>query len=461
MPGIYFDTLERIDIGPRVREEDFDTAILPRARKLAKKYDIKYDRSVTVPNDDALADRMFAAGLEFAVETGLWVLDTQRVIRFTEAEIWRRLDNLHTPLVFGYGKDQVVLLPRKPESSVRPLVIGGAAGSSLGEGELYVKHMMDFALEPTVDLLANGNPATMEGREIRPESPLEVHGAIQEVGWMREAIRRVGRPGMPMFVAPGCAASIAPAIAVINEERGVRKGDLLYAAILTEMKTDYDRLGRAVAALENGVHVITLLAPMIGGWAGPAECAAIVGTAACLMAAVAYNATIVVNHPVHMSLKNGATTHRDTLWLESIIGQAISRNTVFPLGQNAFLDARAGTTQTLYEAAANAIVAVSSGQHTGPGPSGVTGGDDIDMVTGLEVRMLGEVSRAATGMSRKIANEITQRCLEQYEPTLGHPPRGKRMQELYDMARMQPGEEWLAMFESVKSQLKAWGVPFR
>ena len=461
MPGMHFDTLERIDIGPRVREEEFDTAILPRARKLAKKYDIKYDRSVTVPNDDALADRMFAAGLEFAVETGLWVLDTQRVIRFTEAEIWRRLDNLHTPLVFGYGKDQVVLQPRKPESSVRALVIGGAAGSSLGEGEPYVKHMMDFALEPTVDLLANGNPATMEGREVRPESPLEVHGAIQEVGWMREAIRRVGRPGMPMFVAPGCAASIAPAIAVINEERGVRKGDLLYAAILTEMKTDYDRLGRAVAALENGVHVITLLAPMIGGWAGPAECAAIVGTAACLMAAVAYTATIVVNHPVHMSLKNGATTHRDTLWLESIIGQAMSRNTIFPLGQNAFLDARAGTTQTLFEAAANAIVAVSSGQHTGPGPSGVTGGDDIDMVTGLEVRMLGEVSRAVTGMPRKIANEITQRCLEQYESTLGRPPKGRRMQELYNMDRMQPGEEWLATFESVKSQLRQWGVPFR
>jgi len=341
------------------------------------------------------------------------------------------------------------------------LVIGGAAGSSLGEGEPYVKHMMDFALEPTVDLLANGNPATMEGREVRPESPLEVHGAIQEVGWMREAIRRVGRPGMPMFVAPGCAASIAPAIAVINEERGVRKGDLLYAAILTEMKTDYDRLGRAVAALENGVHVITLLAPMIGGWAGPAECAAIVGTAACLMAAVAYTATIVVNHPVHMSLKNGATTHRDTLWLESIIGQAMSRNTIFPLGQNAFLDARAGTTQTLFEAAANAIVAVSSGQHTGPGPSGVTGGDDIDMVTGLEVRMLGEVSRAVTGMPRKIANEITQRCLEQYESTLGRPPKGRRMQELYNMDRMQPGEEWLATFESVKSQLRQWGVPFR
>jgi hypothetical protein len=220
-------------------------------------------------------------------------------------------------------------------------------------------------------------------------------------------------------------------------------------------------LSRAVAALENGVHVITLLAPMIGGWAGPAEGAAIVGTAACLMAAVAYDATIVVNHPVHMSLKNGATTHRETLWVESAIGQAMARNTLFPIGQNAFLDARAGTVETLYEAAANAIVAVSSGQHTGPGPSGVTGGDDIDMVTAIELRMLGEVSRAVTGMPRTLANEIVCKCLEKYEPTLGRPPRGKRFQELYDISRLKVGEEWLGMFESVKAQLKAWGVPFR
>ncbi len=61
------------------------------------------------------------------------------------------------------------------------------------------------------------------------------------------------------------------------------------------------------------------------------------------MAAVAYNATIVVNHPVHMKLKNGATTHRETLWVESVSGQAMARNTIFPLGQNVFLDARAGT----------------------------------------------------------------------------------------------------------------------
>jgi len=461
MPGLLFDTLERIDQGRRVKEQEFDMAIMPRVRQLCSRYDIKYDPAHPVPDDDAMADRLFAAALEMAVEAGLWVLDTQKVLKFSEAEIWRRLDNLHTPLVLGYGKDQVLLEPRRPDSSVRALVIGGAAGSSISEGELYVKHMMDFAMEPTNDLLANGNPHRIEGREVRPASPLEVHGAIQEVGWIREAVRRAGRPGMPLFVAPGCAASAAPAIAVINEERGVRRGDFLYAAILTELKTDYDRLNRAVAAVENGVHIATLLAPMIGGWAGRAEGAAVAGTAACLLAAVAYGATIVVNHPVHMSLKNGATTHRETLWVESISGQAMARNTRFPLGQNVFLDARAGTREALFEAAANATVAVSSGQHTGPGPSGVTGGDDVDMISAIELRVLGEVTRAVTGMPRRDANQIVLRCLEQYEPTLGNPPRGKRFQELYDVARMQPGTEWLDAYAAVMGQLKQWDVPLR
>jgi len=461
MPGLFFDTLERIDVGPRVHEEEFDLAITPRVRKLAKKYDIKYDPAHVVPNDDAMADRLFAAALEFAVETGLWVLDTQKVIRFSEAEIWRRLDTFRSPLILGHGKDQVMLQPRKPESTTHALVMGGAAGSSVTEGETYVKLMMQYASEPTIDMVTNGNPAHIEGLDVRPNSPLEVHGAIQEVGLIREAVRRVGRPGMPLFVAPGCAASAAPAIAVLNEERGIRRGDFLYAALLTEMKTDYDRLCRAVAAAENGVHIVTLVAPMIGGWAGRAEGAAITGAAATLMGAVAYDASIVVHHPVHMSLKNGATTHRETLWVESIVGQAVSRNTRFPIGQNVFVDARAGTKQVLYEAAANALVAVSSGQHVGPGPSGVVGGTDVDMISGMEARVLGEVSWATEGMSRDEANRLTCCCLDEYEPTIGHAPRGKRIHDLYDMDRLKPTGEWLGMYEAVRADLKHWGVPLR
>ncbi len=274
-------------------------------------------------------------------------------------------------------------------------------------------------------------------------------------------MRRAGRPGMPMSIAPGSSATATAAVSVINEDHGVRRGDFLYAAMLTEMKTDFDRLTRAVAARESGLHVNTLLAPMIGGWAGRVEGAAIAGVAECLLAAAAYSATIVTNHPVHIRLKNGATTHRQTLWVESVVGQALSRNTNLPIGQNVFLDARAGTLEILYEAAVNGIVAVSSGQHVGAGPSGVVGGEDINMISPLEARMMGEASRAATGMSRKLANEIAGYCLEKYEPTIGNAPRGRRFQELYDIERMVPCDDWYGMFETVKADLKNHGVPFR
>ncbi len=461
MAGLHFDTLDRLNDGPRVHESDFDKSIFPRVKELIAKYEIRYDPLTPVPADDAMADRLFSAGLEFAVEKGLWVLDTQKVIKFTRAEIWRVLENLHSPLWFGHAKDQVCLSPRKPESSIRPLVLGGAAGSSVTEGEIYTKLMMGYALEPTIDMISNANPTLIEGREIQPYSPLETHGAIQEVGWIREATRRAGRPGMPLWVAPGAAATAPPAIAIINQERGIRKGDFLYAAMLTELKVDFDRLTRAVAAVENEIHVATLLAPMIGGWAGSAEGVAVVGVAECLLAAVAFSATIVVNHPVIMTLKNGATTHRQTLWVESVIGQAMARNTAFPLGQNVFVDARAGTDEIFYEVAANAAVAVSSGQHTGAGPSGVTGGEDVDMISPMEARMMGEVSRAVTGMIRKDANEIVNYCLEKYEPTLGNPPKGVRFQDLYDLSQMKPHDFWLEKFEVVKEDLKKRGVPFR
>ena len=462
VPGLYFETMERCTMGKRVHEEAFDTAILPRVRALIEKYDLpRYNREEIIPSDDAAADRYFAAGMEFAVETGMWVLDTQKVIKFTEEEILRCLDNFKMPLWFGSGKDQVCLEPRKPESTTRSIVFGGAAGSSVSEGDTYTKLMMMYAMEPTNDFVTNANPAYIEGREVRPFSPLEVHGAIQEVGWIREAIRRAGRPGKPLFVAPGTSATSPPAIAVINEERGLRKNDFIYAAILTEMKTDYDRLSRAVAGLENGLNIATLLAPMIGGWAGPPEGAAIAGIAATLYAAVSYDATIVVNHPVHMDLKNGATTHPQTLWVQSVVGQAVSRNCVFPIGQNVFVNARAGTEDVLYEAAVNGIVAVSSGQHTGPGPSGITGGDDIDQISGMEARIMGEATRAATGMTRTQANEIALKCIAKYEPTILTPPQGKTIHELYDMATMKVTDEWLGKYETVKDQLKEWGLPIR
>jgi methylamine---corrinoid protein Co-methyltransferase len=460
MPGLFFDTMVRMHEGPRVKEKEFDLEVSRLSKELVEKYDIRYDPENVVVNDDAMADRLFAGAMEFAVKTGLWCLDTSRVVRFSEAEILEFHTNYHSPIWIGHGKDQVLLQHRLPESTTRPLVLGGGAGSEMTSGEMYVKHCMNFALEPTADTISQGTPHSIEGMMIRPGSPIEIHGVINEVGWIRDALRRSGRPGMPLVVGPGCATTAAAGIAAMNEERGIRKNDFIIATMLTEMKTEYDPLARAVAFVENGLNVIALYAPMVGGWAGGPEGAALVGTATCLLAGPAYAATMTIHHPVHMNLKSGATTRPETLYIESISGQAMSRNTRFPMGQNNFFDARPGTKECLYEAAANAIVAVTSGQHVGPGPSGVIGGEDQDFITGIEQRMMGEVTRAVTGMSRKEGNEIVKMCMAKYMPTSGKQSRGKKMPELYDVEKSKPLAEWLGMFEEVKKEVRGWGVPF-
>ena len=86
---ISFETVvERAFTGPICTERDFGLDIfVPNLRKVIEKYDIKYDPQHPVPADDALADRVWAAAIEFLCETGVYCLDTERRILFTREEV--------------------------------------------------------------------------------------------------------------------------------------------------------------------------------------------------------------------------------------------------------------------------------------------------------------------------------------------------------------------------------------
>ena len=71
---ISFETVvERAFTGPICTERDFDLEIfVPNLRRVVEKYGIKYDPQNPVPADDDLADRVWAAGMEFLGETGVY-----------------------------------------------------------------------------------------------------------------------------------------------------------------------------------------------------------------------------------------------------------------------------------------------------------------------------------------------------------------------------------------------------
>ncbi|MCK5417855.1 MAG: monomethylamine:corrinoid methyltransferase, partial [Desulfobacterales bacterium] len=104
MPGL-FDYLERAVTGPIMTQKDFQMKILiPNVRRIVKEFDIAYDPAVPVSGDNALADRLFEAAIEFLALTGLYCEGTNRIIQFDGQEIRKGLGDYKQAGTFGEGR---------------------------------------------------------------------------------------------------------------------------------------------------------------------------------------------------------------------------------------------------------------------------------------------------------------------------------------------------------------------
>lgn len=65
------------------------------------------------------------------------------------------------------------------------------------------------------------------------------------------------------------------------------------------------------------------------------------------------------------------------------------------------------------------------------------------------------------GMPRDKANELLKRILALYEGQLGSAPQGQTFGQLYEVKKVQPTEEYLAVYGRAKEQLAGLGVPYR
>ena len=120
MPDL-LDYLKRAVTGPIISQEDFHLNVLiPNVKDITAAFDISYNLKEPVPGDNALADRLYEAAIEFLIRTGLYCVDTNRVIRFDRAEIESGLKNYRQAGTFGEGLDRTMLTPRHPEDRTPP-----------------------------------------------------------------------------------------------------------------------------------------------------------------------------------------------------------------------------------------------------------------------------------------------------------------------------------------------------
>ncbi|MEM3060911.1 MAG: monomethylamine:corrinoid methyltransferase [Candidatus Bathyarchaeia archaeon] len=455
------EVARRAELGEFMIEKDFDVKeVAMKAFELMKEYDIKYNPETPVNLDDGLAKDLYEAGLRMLLETGIYHFNTRRVIKFEESEVKEVLKKMRKSdgILVGDGKDSVKIVPRKPESSLKPTIGGGTLAAPMTK-EGYVELCQAYAQEPLFDLFAHYGPVEkIMGVQVRAGSALELYVAMCEISWVREALRRAGRAGMPFVTRLGASLSAA----VDDEKTGFRKTDLrVYAPSRGYLKVDDSDLFNLLHYINHGNPILGHGFNIIGGMAGGPESTAIVVTAT-LIGLMIQGIHIVGTGPQHV--KYECHTNRESLWENSIIAQAITSNISVPFYARANVKGRPSTPLHFKEVAAYALMAISSGSSLifGSRTSATLG--IYNYCSPLDARFMAEVALAAPGMKREDENILVKELLLKYENEIALPveklSRGKTFNEIYDLETLRPKEESLKLYSEEKKDLENIGVPF-
>jgi len=451
----YLDIVDRSKTGQQVKKSDWDMdhVVLP-VKQLVKKYDLTWDKTTVIPNDPALVDRIFLAAMELAATSGVFCANTERVIRFNRSELETGLLRSNRSLQMGVGKDARTLYPRRIMDDRLPLVWAGNPGVPTPE-ELFQPMVMSWMQEPLVDLATCGSVTTVDGRKVETGTPTEVYAVRRELRLLRESLRRLGRSGMGLLAAQSAVSSLGDVAAAHPDY--LRPSDSHLVAMFNELIIDQDNMIRAANSVESGVRNASLATVMVGGLAGNAPGAAVVQAASFILANLVCLADYHLLHPIH--IRHVATSTRGVMWVQSAVEQAFARNAPCIIVSDIYPKSGAGTSELLYEVAANAIAISVSGGHL----EGVGAADGaVPNSSGLEARWMAEVGHALTRQSIDLveAEGIIQKLLSRYEHVFSLPDGnpGKRFDAVYDTATLKPLLEWEALYEQAKSEVRGLGL---
>ena len=139
--------------------------------------------------------------------------------------------------------------------------------------------------------------------------------------------------------------------------------------------------------------------------------------------------------------------------------QATSRNIPVPTVWGPYCAAGPMTKMYFYEAAAIFLAWVSSGAPCvySPHPAKAV---KVDGITPMEAKFAVEIATAAAKLSREKANALVISLLEKYESRIETAPSGSRYQECYDASTGKPSESYLRLYDEVKEEMLAMGIPF-
>ena len=450
--------LDRAHEGPVYDERTFNFDVVSKTIKAkVKEYGLAgtCDTDNPVPNDDDLADRFYQAGFDAAVEIGLLCADTNRAIRLSATELQAALDAAPHEFWLGSGEQRVHYQHRDLDDPTPPV---WTAPLSIAVAEdAFVPMVEAFARTAVIDVLQGPSLETIHGRPLRSGSPYEHLAGKYQADLMHEGLRRAGREGMPL-----------EAIATSTTHLGLLGGygvpdgyspthDIVTILSIADFWTSYESLFKLTQVyVTGGEYINGATWIMLGGYAGGPEGTAVACIAYTLLMISMFQGSRGGVPPFDLAYMGN--TGRRAQWALSIFDQAVARNTHVVLQSVVNQVTGPGTKELLYESLVGMTNIAVSGTSNCVGVRSA-GGRLTNYLTPLENQFAGEVYKAAAGMSREQGNEIANRFIPRYEEVLATPPDGRPFQELYNLDTLEPIAEWRQMYEEVKAEAIAAGLP--
>ena len=455
------DIAERTQKGPKMDENAWNMGLFRKMNELTEKYQLVYPDDGSFFNmDDDLADRAFQAGIELLVDTGVYCISTGRVIRFSRQEVMDAIRAMPAEVRVGEGKDARVLKKRRlGEREALNFRSGHHAPWSEEFAPLVIKN---FAQIPSCDYLEGINFAVVDGREIHG-MPMEVYAARREAAWLREGVRKAGRPGLAIAYYP--ISTRAPVmIAPIDQEAGLRSTDGVLLSVLPDMKVEQDYVAAAIVYEERGCYKVNGGGGgFVGGFAGGLGGGIIGGVARPIVGFLVYRDEISYAGVGRMQATvPGAKMRFDPgmCWGVSVVCQALNRNTniVYFGGSVGAADPGSGTETRLWSLVGNMAAPINGGNLSGPRQHRAQMNASQNP---LEAEWLYEVATASmrSGIDRAMASDLLRKLNERLEGRVAE--ETVHITQCYDLVNHKPLPDYEKTYLKVKEEVARLGLDFR
>lgn len=447
---------DRMRKGPKMMTKEWDMALFAKVSQLVKKFDIKCpsETSDWINTDDSLADAAWQAAVEFVIDMGCFCLDRERVIKFTEEEVKEAIRSMQKEVVMGEGKDVRIWKQHKIEGT-EPLNVAPGHHAPFTE-DLANVVVHNFAMIPRLDFLEGFNFPMIDGYDVYG-TPLEAYASRRQVAWLREGIRKAGRPGAAIVYYPISTAA-SSFLATIDPIAGLRPTDGVLLSVLPDVKVQYDLITAALVLQSYGYFGISGSFGIVGGFAGGPEGAIIEGLAKTIVAWLVYRDNLYYNGVEHISHISGVKRCIFPIdFARSVVYQATIRNCNgipmhWPIPVSELC-----TESHLEELILRSIEATVNGANLyvpRVSRSRMNGGQSP-----ADAELMIEASDATirTGIKREEVYQMFRSIITKLM-TNSKPEPGKLIAECYDLQRHRPSSDYQELITRVKNEFHDCGL---